>query len=114
MILAANWVYSAGIPYTLPTGRYEVLGNILPLYTGRNEYRLPDYHRLDISLTIKGKEKSDKRWEGEWNISIYNAYARKNVWSLNFVQDDSDPNITYAEKTYLFSIIPAITYNFKF
>ena len=114
MILAANWVYSTGIPYTLPTGRYEVLGNILPLYTGRNEYRLPDYHRLDISLTIKGKEKSDKRWEGEWNISIYNAYARKNVWSLNFVQDDSDPNITYAEKTYLFSIIPAITYNFKF
>ncbi len=112
--LAANWIYSTGIPFTLPAGRYQVLGNILPVYTGRNEYRLPDYHRLDLSLTIRGKEKPGRRWQGEWNFSVYNAYGRKNVWTLNFVQDDTDPNRTYAEMTYLFSVIPAITYNFKF
>lgn len=112
--LAANWIYSSGIPFTLPSGRYEILGNILPVYTGRNEYRLPDYHRLDMSITIRGKDKPGKRWKGEWNISVYNAYARKNVWTLNFNQDEADPNVTYAEKTYLFTIVPAITYNFKF
>jgi hypothetical protein len=112
--LAANWIYSTGIPFTLPSGRYEVLGNIIPVYTGRNEYRLPDYHRLDLSVTIRGKNKPGRRWKGEWNISAYNAYARKNVWTLNFVQDDTDPNRTFAEMTYLFSIIPAITYNFTF
>jgi hypothetical protein len=112
--LGANWIYSTGIPFTLPSGRYEILGNILPLYTGRNEYRLPDYHRLDFSLTIRGKEKPDRRWRGEWNFSVYNAYARKNVWTLNFVQDSENPDQTYAEMTYLFSIIPAITYNFRF
>ena len=112
--LAANWIYSTGIPFTLPSGRYQVLGNILPVYTGRNEYRLPDYHRLDLSFTIRGKEKPGRRWQGEWNFSVYNAYGRKNVWTLNFVQDDTDPNRTYAEMTYLFSVIPAITYNFKF
>ncbi|MGW8316667.1 MAG: TonB-dependent receptor [Bacteroidales bacterium] len=112
--VGANWVYSTGIPFTLPSGRYEVLGNILPLYTGRNEYRLPDYHRLDLSLTIRGKEKPGRRWRGEWNFSVYNAYARKNVWTLNFVQDEEHPEITHAEMTYLFSIIPAITYNFRF
>jgi len=112
--IGANWIYNSGIPYTFPSGRYEVFGNILPLYTGRNEYRLPAYHRLDLSITIRGKEKAGKRWRGEWNISAYNAYARKNVWSLNFRQEASDPNVTYAEMTYLFAIVPAITYNFKF
>ncbi len=112
--VAANWIYSSGIPYTLPSGRYEVMGNILPLYTGRNEYRLPDYHRLDLSVTLRGKEKPGKRWRGEWNISAYNAYARKNIWTLNFVQDETNPEVTHAEMTYLFSIVPAITYNFKF
>lgn len=114
MIVAANWIYATGVPYTLPTGRFEVLGNVLPVYTGRNEYRLPDYHRLDVSLTIKGKERPGKKWFGEWNFSVYNAYARKNAWSLSFLQDETDPNVTYAEMTYLFSIIPAITYNFRF
>lgn len=112
--VGANWIYSTGIPFTLPSGRYEVLGNILPLYTGRNEYRLPDYHRMDLSVTVRGKEKPGRRWQGEWNFSVYNAYARKNVWTLNFQQDSEDPDLTYAEMTYLFSIIPAITYNFKF
>ena len=112
--LGANWIYNTGLPYTLPSGRYVVGGNIIPLYTGRNQYRLPDYHRLDISLTIKGKEKPERRWRGEWNISVYNAYARKNVWTLNFVQDQAQPDVSYAEMTYLFSIVPAITYNFKF
>lgn len=112
--LGANWIYSTGVPFTLPTGRYEFGGNILPIYTGRNEYRLPDYHRLDLSLTIRGKEKPGKRWFGEWNISVYNAYARKNAWTLNFQQDENNPEVTYAEMTYLFSIIPAITYNFTF
>ncbi len=112
--VAANWIYSTGIPFTLPSGRYSVLGNILPVYTGRNEYRLPDYHRLDLSVTLKGKERPDRRWRGEWNFSVYNAYARKNPWTLNFVQDSDNPDVTYAEMTYLFSIIPAITYNFTF
>jgi hypothetical protein len=112
--VAANWIYSTGLSYTLPAGRYEVMGNVIPLYTGRNEYRLPDYHRLDFSITLMGKEKPGKRWRGEWNFSVYNAYARKNVWALNFVQDEAEPDVTYAEMTYLFSIVPAITYNFKF
>jgi hypothetical protein len=112
--LAANWIFSTGLPFTLPSGRYEVGNNILPLYTGRNEYRLPDYHRLDLSFTLRGKEKPGKRWRGEWNLSLYNAYARKNVWTLNFVPDEVEPDVTRAEITYLFTIVPAITYNFRF
>lgn len=109
-----NWVYSTGLPVTFPTGR-AVWGNkIVPIYSDRNDYRMPDYHRLDVSLTLKPKEKPNRKWYGEWNLSVYNAYARKNAWSINFIQDGNDPYRTYAEMTYLFSIIPSISYNFKF
>ncbi len=112
--VGVNWVYYSGLPATFPVGRYEVLGKILPVYSNRNEYRFDNYHRLDVSMTLKGKNKRNRKWQGEWNFSVYNAYNRKNTWAINFVQDEADPLITYAEKTYLFSIIPSITYNFKF
>ncbi|HPT14779.1 MAG TPA: TonB-dependent receptor [Bacteroidales bacterium] len=111
---SANWVYSTGLPVTFPTGR-AVIGNaVVPVYSDRNAYRMPDYHRLDCAITFKGKDKPGKNWHQELNLSVYNAYARKNAWSINFVQDKSDPNVTFAVKTYLFSVIPAITYNFNF
>ena len=112
--LSSTWIYYTGAPVTFPTGRAEIGGKIVPIYSERNAYRMPDYHRLDLSLTIKGKQKPNKKWSHEWNFTIYNAYGRKNAWTINFVQDKDNPSVTYAEKTYLFSIIPAVTYNFKF
>jgi hypothetical protein len=114
LTLSANWVYATGVPATFPAGRYEILGTIIPLYTARNSYRYPDYHRLDLALSYRPRAKTKSKWQGEWNLSVYNAYNRKNAWTINFVQDSNNPNLSYAEKTYLFSLIPAITYNFKF
>lgn len=111
---SATWVYATGLPVTFPTGRAEIGNAIIPIYSNRNAYRMPDYHRLDISITLKGKDKPGKKWYGEWNLSVYNVYNRHNAWAINFTQDQKDPNVTYAEKTYLFAIIPALTYNFKF
>jgi hypothetical protein len=111
--ISTNWVYATGRPVTFPTGRALIDGAIVPIYSNRNAYRMPDYHRLDLSVTFRGKP-SEKRFKGEWVFSVYNAYNRHNAWSINFVQDAKDPLITYAEKTYLFGIVPSITYNFKF
>lgn len=109
-----TWVYATGIPITFPTGR-AIIGNmIIPIYSDRNSFRMPDYHRLDLSATIKTKNTKNRRWNSEWNFSVYNAYNRHNAWSINFTQDGNDSYVTYAEKTYLFAIIPAVTYNFKF
>jgi outer membrane cobalamin receptor len=111
---SATWVYATGLPVTFPTGR-AVIGNaVIPIYSNRNAYRMPDYHRMDLSVSLKGKNKAGKKWHGEWNLSVYNAYNRHNAWSISFTQDAVDPNVTYAEKTYLFAVIPALTYNFKF
>jgi outer membrane cobalamin receptor len=114
LTISANWVYATGIPATFPAGRYEIMGTILPLYTERNSYRYPDYHRLDLAITYRPRANTKRSWQGEWNLSVYNAYNRKNAWTINFIQDRENPNITIAEQTYLFSIIPAITYSFKF
>jgi len=112
--IGANWIYSTGNPVTFPTGRFELMGAVLPIYSDRNAYRMPDYHRLDVALTYARPPKEGRKWQSEWNLSVYNAYARHNAWSINFVQDETDPTITRAELTYLFSVIPSITYNFKF
>lgn len=111
---SANWVYSTGLPVTFPTGRFEYMGNIAPVYSRRNAYRMPDYHRLDLSVSLQSKDKPGRKWHYDVNLSVYNAYARKNAWAINFVQDEENPNNTYAEMTYLFPIIPALTFNFYF
>lgn len=111
---SATWVYSTGNPMTAPSGRFPIDNAVLSVYSDRNAYRMPDYHRLDLGVTIKTKERGKRKWNGEWNFSLYNAYGRHNAWTINFVEDESNPNVTKAEMTYLFSYIPSITYNFNF
>ncbi len=112
--IAANWVYHSGKPVTLPIGRYEYGNVVIPFYADRNDSRLPDYHRLDLSLTIHSQKKPDRRWEGSWNFSVYNAYHQKNIFSYTFRQNEDNVHQTDAYKLYLFGILPSVTYNFKF
>ncbi len=109
---SALWVYATGMPTTYPTGRFEVNGEYFPIYSGRNEYRKPAYHRLDLSVNYIPRHDPAKRWQGEWNFSLYNAYGRKNPWLITYNQSDSPT--PQAEMIYLFSFVPSITYNFKF
>lgn len=110
---SAIWIYATGNPTTYPSGRFEIDGEYYPIYSGRNEYRRPDYHRLDLSLTYIPRPDSKKRWKSEWNVSLFNAYNKKNPWMITYDQD-ADTGRPYAEMIYLFGIIPSITYNFKF
>lgn len=112
--VSANWVYATGNPVTFPTGRAEIGGKIIPIYSDRNAYRYQDYHRLDMSITFFSKVKENQRFKWDINASVYNVYNRHNTWSINFVQDNEDPNVTYAEKIYLFGIVPSVTFNFHF
>lgn len=111
--VSANWVFATGAPVTYPTGRFQIEGSYVPIYSGRNEYRYPNYHRLDLSATCQ-LSKPGKRFRHELNISLYNAYARKNTWMVIFREEDDDPNRMYAEKVYLFSLIPSVTWNIFF
>lgn len=109
----ANWVFASGTPVTYPTGKYLIEGSYVPIYSGRNEYRYPAYHRLDVSATVK-LSKPDSKIKSELNFSLYNAYGRKNPWMITFGQDAEQPNVSYAERIYLFTFVPSITWNFTF
>jgi Outer membrane receptor proteins, mostly Fe transport len=112
--LGTNFVYATGQPITYPVGRMEIEGAIVPIYSKRNSYRMPDYHRLDLSLTWKPRPKKPRKWEGEWNFSLYNVYGHRNAWAISFEQESNNPYKTRARMTYLFAVVPSITYNFKF
>jgi hypothetical protein len=111
VILSATWVYATGLPTSLPATKYQVDGAILGVYQERYGYRLPDVHRLDLSATIQ--HKNTKRWKSSWNISIYNVYAQRNPWAIS-LEPSNDGKTQDAYKTYLFTIVPSVTYNFRF
>ena len=111
---SAEWVFYSGSPTTYPVGRFNFRDVWKPVYSARNEDRLPDYHRMDLSLTYKTKGRlKGKRWSGEWNLSVYNAYARHNAWSIAFNYNREEEKAE-ALKVYLFTAIPSLSYNLKF
>lgn len=112
--LSANWIYATGAPVTFPVGSFEYGNVVNKIYSKRNGYRMRDYHRLDLSVTLAGKRDPDRFWHGEWVFSLYNAYGRHNDWMINFVNEEKS-NKLYAERWYLpFVFLPGITYNFHF
>ncbi len=109
---AATWVYYTGDAVTFPSGRYIVDGRVVSLYTERNGYRMPNYHRADVSINYNNKKK--KHWESSWNLSVYNVYARKNAYQISFRPINENSSQFEAVRLALFSIIPSISYNFTF
>ena len=109
--LSASWIYYTGDAVTFPSGKYEIGQTIVPLYTERNGYRMPDYHRLDFGFTWYMKDR--KKFKHNLNLSIYNLYARENPYTITFEEDPTDPSKTIAVQTTLFKLIPSITYNFN-
>lgn len=109
---AATFVYYTGNAVTFPSGKYNVNGQTVFYYTERNGYRMPAYHRLDLSATLQGKK--TRKFESSWTFSIYNAYNRSNAFAIEFQDDPENASKTQAVQTTLFKIIPSVTYNFKF
>src|SRR5690606_25355921 len=82
----ANLVFQTGRPVTYPNGQFIYEGLSIATYADRNSDRLPAYHRMDFSVTHKPKGNKDKRVQGEWVLSVYNLYHRKNAASISFGQ----------------------------
>ncbi len=111
-VLSANWVYYTGDAVTFPNGKYTSGGQTVYYYTNRNGYRMPAYHRLDLGATLQLKQ--GKKRSSELAFSLYNAYGRRNAYTITFRDNEADPTKTEAVKTSLFRWVPSISYNFKF
>jgi len=116
---SGSFIYQTGKPYTYPEAKSEFEGIIYPFALSRNNSRTPAYHRLDLSMDIAVPNKKDNDLKGSWNIGVYNAYARKNAFSIFFeeeLDDNGDPTgQTKATQLSIFATaIPTITYNLDF
>ncbi|MBI9033666.1 MAG: TonB-dependent receptor [Bacteroidales bacterium] len=108
---SGNLVYSTGRPITYPTAIYYQNGQKILHYSNRNEYRLPDYFRIDASLNIEGNLLSKKLAHGSFSFSVYNLTGRKNAYSVYFKSENGSIN---GYKLSIFgNQIFSIGYNFK-
>jgi hypothetical protein len=118
--VSANFIFQSGRPATYPESKYSFNGLSIPEYSERNAHRLPNYHRLDIAATLKGKQ--TKRWKSQWVFGIYNVYNRQNAANITFKETLTNNNSetglgtgnNKAYKLTYFDLVPSISYEFKF
>ena len=126
--LSSTWVYGTGnavsFPLELyngmntPGGQYNFFGGQLQSFGERNSFRMNAYHRFDVGVSYT---KQKKRHQGIWNLSVYNAYNRRNPFfiqvSSQYAQNPATGQVEetrVASQFSLFPIVPSISYSFKF
>ncbi len=110
--LSANIVYSMGRPITLPIAVFTVDGSPALLYSDRNQYRIPDYFRTDLSFNLEGNHKVKQVAHNSWSVGVYNLTGRQNAYSVYFIQENG--KIKGYQLSIFGTLIPFITYNIKF
>lgn len=110
--LGLNFTYNSGVPFTGPDVKYISNGVLVTHFSERNQYRIPDYHRLDISLTLEESNKKDKKLKGRWILSFYNVYGRRNAYSV-FIGERATSSPTAYKLSVLGRMFPSIAYNLR-
>lgn len=109
---STNYTWSTGRPITFPVATYIMYDNVLVHYSDRNKYRIPDYSRLDLSMTISGNLRAHKLAHPNWTFSVYNVLGRQNVYSIYFKKVG---DVYSGYKLSVFGMaIPSVTFSFDF
>ena len=109
--LSGSWIFLSGQPLTAPDVKYEVAGETCYYYSGRNTYKAPPTHRLDLSATYTRK---GTRFTYEWAFGIYNAYCRYNPYVVYFRDDPDKPSGTQAVQQAMYGLVPSVSYTLSF
>ena len=110
--MSLNIIYTTGRPITLPIAVFNLGGSQRLLYSDRNQYRIPDYFRVDFSMNFEGNHKIKQLKHNSWSVGVYNLTGRKNAYSVFFVEQNG---IINGYKLSIFgTLIPFVTYNFRF
>jgi hypothetical protein len=110
--LSGSFIYSTGRPVTFPEAKFDYGGNSLAFFRYRNQERIPDFHRLDLSLNFKFLGKG-KFFDGDWTFAVMNVYGRKNPFSLFFADELGAPPQAF-RLAILGVPLPSLSYALKF
>lgn len=113
IFFTGTFTYHTGRPVSIPVAAYSTDGNMIMDFTSRNNYRLDDYHRMDVAVVMEGSRKKNRKFEGVWVVSIYNVYGRKNPYSVFFVSQ-SGVQLKPYQLSLIGTAVPSLTYQFKF
>jgi hypothetical protein len=116
---SANFAYCTGRPITLPEYKYLEGDEVVVFFSDKNSYRIPPYHRLDLTLTLDESLRIKKRWKGSWSFSLLNVYGRKNAYTIFYKKEAPSPANNYNRyslyKLYLIGQpVPTLSYSFIF
>ena len=120
--ISLNFVVQSNRPYTVPNGFLTIDNQPIPIFLERNNERLPTYHRLDFSWTIHNPKMVKRRWVGDWTVTVYNLYGRKNAYNIYYQpREAGSPSEVFGSSplgSYRLTIfgapIASLTYSFKF
>ncbi len=110
--VSMNVVYTTGRPITLPIAAFNMGGVNALLYSDRNQYRIPDYFRADISATLEGNHKVKQKTHNSWSFGVYNLTARENPYSVYFINENG--KIKGYQLSIFGTAIPFVTFNIRF
>ena len=112
--LSSNFNYATGRPTTVPAGQYydSYHKRYMPYYTDRNNYRIPDYMRLDLAFNIEPTHKLTSFLHTSFSFGVYNALARKNAYNIYYVTEGTD--IQGYKLSVFGTAIPYVSINIKF
>ncbi|MBI1768546.1 MAG: TonB-dependent receptor [Bacteroidetes bacterium] len=108
-----GFTYRTGRPITFPVSKFEIDNISVANFSERNQYRIPDYHRLDIAFVLEGSHKRKKFFDGTWVLSFYNVYGRQNPYTIFFKEVDNSALLAY-RLSVIGTILPSLSYNVKF
>lgn len=109
---SSNVAFSTGRPITIPVAKYLFANGTRLQYSRRNEFRVPNYFRWDMSFNLEGNHKLKKLAHSSWSLSLYNVTGRKNVYSIYFVSNGEE---TQGYKLSIFGRpFLTLTYNLRF
>jgi hypothetical protein len=112
LTFSAVFTYSTGRPVTYPTDKLKLFGQDIAYFDSRNESRIPDYHRLDLSVTFQINT-TIKLLKGDWTFGIYNSYGNNNAYSVFFDDVEGAPPQAY-KLSILNTPVPSLSYNVNF
>ena len=111
--ITSNFTYQTGRPITVPLSTIILENTTVAYFSERNQYRIPDYHRLDLALIIEGNHKRNTLWKGTWIFSVYNVYGRRNPYSVFFRDGENGIPVPY-QLSIIGTVFPSVSYNIEF